>query len=149
MLAQQVAFQHRPTQQLPYDVALLVVAWFDAFVDAERDSSSVVSDSSQWPPVVSIEGIVGAHHLTDGLAQGAKAVDFEIAADPLHHRGHPLQAHSGINVLGGQRPEVVGRIADPVELREDQVPDLHRLALTGVIKNLAAGPADSVGSVGR
>ena len=149
MLPQQVALQHRPTQELSYDVALLVVAWFDALVDAERDSSSVVGDSSQWPPVVSIEGIVGAHHFAGGLAQGAKAVDFKIAADPLHHRSHPLQAHAGINVLGGQRSEVVGRIANPVELGEDQIPDLHRLALTGVIKDLAARPADSVGSVGR
>ena len=149
MLPQQVSFQHRPAQQLSYDVTLLVVAGFDALVDAERDSAGVVGDSSQWPTVFSIEGIVGTHHLAGGLAQGAKAIDLEVAADRLHHRGHPLQAHSGIDVLGGQRSEVVGRIANPIELGKDQVPDLHRLALTGVIKDLAARSADSVRTVGR
>ena len=49
-----------------------------------------------------------------------------VRLDALHHGGHPLQAHAGVDVLAGQRPEVVRRIADAVELREDQVPDLDR-----------------------
>ena len=66
----------------------------------------------------------------------------------LQHRSHAFKAHARVDVLAGQRAEVVGRGADAVELREDQVPDLDRSAGCGDI-DFAARPADAVGPLAR
>ena len=55
-------------------------------------------------------------------------VDVEVRRHALQHGGRALQAHAGVDVLARQRPQVVRRVAHAVELREDQVPDLDRLA---------------------
>ena len=61
----------------------------------------------------------------------------------LHDRSHPLETHARVDVLAGQRAKIVGRRADAIELREDQVPDLDRAAGRGDV-NLAARPAHAV-----
>ena len=70
------------------------------------------------------------------------------------HAGHALQAgrcalqaHSGVDVLLGQRLELPR--SHPVELGEDQVPDLHLFGAVAVIEDLRAGTADAVGTVRR
>ena len=66
--------------------------------------------------------------------------------DALQHRGRPLQAHARVDVLAGQRPQIVGRVAHAVELREDQVPDFD-LAEGRVVVDFAARAADAVGAL--
>ena len=84
--------------------------------------------------------------LAGGLDQRPEDVDVEIRLDPLQHGGRPLEAHAGVDVLAGQRPQVVGRVAHAIELREDQVPDFD-LAEVGVVVDFAARAANAVGAL--
>src|SRR5581483_11439506 len=74
---------------------------------------------------------------------------MEVALDSLQNCRGPLQAHAGVDVLAGERTEVVRRIADTIELREDQVPDFDRAAGRRMIENFAAWAADAVGAFAR
>ena len=71
---------------------------------------------------------------------------MEVRLDALQHRGRPLQAHARVDVLAGQRTQIVGRIAHAVELGEDQVPDFD-LAEGRVVVDFAARAADAVGTL--
>jgi len=76
---------------------------------------------------------------------------------PLQHGGGPFEPHAGVDVLAGQGPQVVRRVAHlagqgpqvvrrvahTMELGKDQVPDLH-FAEIAVVVDLAAGAADAV-----
>ena len=74
---------------------------------------------------------------------------MKIRRHALQHTRGPLQTHAGVDVLARQRMQIVGRIADAIELREDQIPDLDVAAIVQVIVDLAAGTADAIGSVAR
>ena len=49
--------------------------------------------------------------------------------------------------LEGSGLEVVGRVADAIELREDEIPDFDGLAAFGMVVDFAAGSADAVGAL--
>ncbi len=72
-------------------------------------------------------------------------VDVEIRVDALQHAGRALQAHAGVDVLARQRPEIIGRLADAIELREHQVPDFDCAAGGRMEKDFAARAAHAVG----
>jgi len=93
-------------------------------VDGERAGADVVGDPPQPSAAFRRRVVAGAADLARRLDQRAEDVDVEVRLDALHHRGHPLEAHARVDVLAGQRLEVVGRRTDAVELREHQVPDL-------------------------
>ena len=80
---------------------------------------------------------------TIGLKMSVSKTD----GNALKAGGRPFQAHAGVDVLLGQGLELAG--ADPVELGEDQVPDLDFLGPGPVVEDLGARPADAVGAVRR
>ena len=139
-----VAVQDRAAQQPADDVALLLVAGIDVFVDGERAGADVVGDAAQAAAVLVGRIVADAADLAGRLDQRAEDVDVEVRLDALQHRGRPLQAHARVDVLARQRAQVVRRIADAVELREDQVPNLD-LAEGRVEIDFAARAADAVG----
>ena len=66
-----------------------------------------------------------AAHFAGGFDQRAAGCRCgNCVSTPCSTAAVPLQAHAGIDVLAGQRPQVVRRDADAIELREHQVPDL-------------------------
>ncbi len=92
--------------------------------------------------------VVGQAEMLGGRGdERLEDVDLEVRRDLLHHGGQPFEAHAGVDVLGGQGFELAG--ADPVELGEDEVPDLDFLDPVAVVEDLRAGAADAVGAVGR
>ena len=145
-----VAVQHGPADQLADHVALLLVVGIDVLVDGEGAGPHVVGDAPQAAAVVSVNFAVAfgpvlhAADLAGRLDQRAEDVDVVVGLHALQHGGHAFEAHARVDVLAGQRAEVVGRRADAVELREDQVPDLDRSAGRGDV-DFAARPAHAVG----
>ena len=139
-----VAVEDGAAQQPADHVALLLVARIDVFVDGERAGADVVGDAPQ--PAAGFLGrlIADAADLAGRLDQRAEDVDVEVRVDALQHRGRPLQAHARVDVLARQRVQIVGRVADAVELREHQVPNLDR-AEGRVEVDFAARAADAVG----
>ena len=136
--------EHRPPQQALDDVFFLVRAGVDVFVDRERAGAHVIGNAPQAASGLAGRIVAYAAHLARRFDQRAQDVDVVVGVDALHHGRRALQAHAGIDVLAGQRPQIIGRIADAVELGEDQVPNLDR-AGAGVEKDLAARSADAVG----
>ncbi len=72
-----------------------------------------------------------------------------VGRDALHDRGDAFQTHAGVDVLAGQRPQIVGRIADAVELREHQVPNLDFFTVGRMKEDFAARAADAIGALAR
>ena len=115
-------------------------------MDGEGAGPNVIGDAPQAAAVLRGRLVADAADLAGRLDQRAEDVDVEVRLDALQHRGRPLQAHARVDVLAGQRPQIVGRIAHAIELREDQVPDFH-LAEIGVVIDFAARAADAVGAL--
>ena len=145
-LTQQKALQHSPAQQLADDVALLFVPRSALFMDAESDRPHVVGDAAEGTTVRGGVRVILADNVPRGDTNRAKNIVLEIAVDPLQDGRGPLETHPGVDVFLGERLQVVGRGADAVELREDQVPDFHaRFGPRGVVVDFTAGAADPVG----
>ena len=140
-----VAVQHGAAEQPADDVALLLVARMHVLVHREAARADVIGDASQAAAGF-LAGLIGdAADLAGGLDQRPKDVDVEVRLHALKHRGRPLQAHSRVDVLAGQRAEIVRRIADAIELRENEVP--NSTCRVGVIVDFAARTANAVGTL--
>ena len=148
-LAHLVGVEHGPAEQPADDVALLLGARPDVLMDAEGERPGVVggpADADAVERVLDL-GVVHAERLGRGGDDGPEEVDLEVRLHALKRGGGPFQAHAGVDVLLGQGLELPG--PEPVELGEDQVPDLHLLDAVAVVEDLGAGAADAVGTVRR
>ena len=144
--AQLPAVQHRPAQQPLDDVFFLVRAGIDVLVDGQRAGPHVVGNPPQPPPLFAGRIVFHPADLGRGQHDRPQDVDVVIRVDSLQHRGGPLQPHAGVDVLAGQRTQIVRRIADAVELGEDQIPDFDFAAAVGREIDFAARSADAVGA---
>ncbi len=87
-----------------------------------------------------------ARHLLDGGDQVAEQVGVVVGALALGHRGHALQPGAGVDGGLGQRGELP--VGAPLELHEDQVPDLQpAVAVAGHALARPAGPLLGAGDV--
>ena len=133
--------------QEPLDyVALLLWPWDHFFMDGQAAGADVVGDAAEAAAVVAFRIVFLATDFAGGFDERAERVDMKIRFDALHDRGHALQAHAGIDVFAGERAEIFRRVADAVELREDEVPDFDFAAAGRMKKDFAARAADSVGA---
>ena len=105
----------------------------------------MVGDAAEAAAVVAGGVVLRAADFAGSFDERTEDVDVVVGINPLHHAGNPLQPHTGVDVLARQRAEVIRRVADAVELGENQVPDFDRLFSFGVIIDFAAWPADAVG----
>ena len=117
-------------------------------MDAEGQGPRVVGHPAD-ADAVGLVGVVG-----DARARSATAATIGRKMSVSKTRRHPLQAgrgalqaHAGVDVLLGQGLELAR--PDPVELGEDEVPDLDFLGPVAVVEDLGAGAADAVGAVRR
>ena len=138
--------EHGAAQEPLDDVLFLVRAGVDVLVDSERAGADMIGDAAQAASVFAFRFVGHRTDLADRLDQRAEDVDVVVGRDALQDGGRALQAHAGVDVLAGQRTEVVGRIAHAVELREDQIPDFH-LAVRRVVVDFTTRSADSVGAL--
>jgi hypothetical protein len=143
------AVEHGAPQEPLDDVFFLVRPGINVLVDGERASAHVIGNPPQPPAVVVARHVLYVTHLARGFDDRSQDVNMKIGLDSLHHRSGALQSHAGVDILARQRPQIVGRSPDAVELREHQVPDLDFLALLGMKEDLAAWAADAVRPLAR
>ena len=86
------------------DAVGLVGAGAGAIGDGERRHSGVVGDGPEGDVLGIIEParVCVAADLCDGVKQGREDVGVVVAGLPLDDGGDALEAHAGIDVLGGQ-----------------------------------------------
>ena len=118
-------------------------------MNGKRAGPDVVGDAAEAAAVVAGGVVLRAADFAGSFDEGAEDVDVVIGINPLHHAGNPLQPHAGVDVLARQRAKIIRRVADAVELGEDQVPDFDRLFSLGMEINFAAWAADPVGPFAR
>ncbi len=119
----------------------------------------MVGDHAQPYVVLLVVAVADPGEGGGAVQDGAGLVDLVEVVDALEEGGHPLQAHTGVDVLAGEFAEdrvagLAGALAALV-LHEDEVPELHvpvlvdfratRPAELGppVVVQLRAGPARS------
>ena len=142
-----VAVQHGPPQEAANDVLFLIGTRVDILMDGKSAGSQMIGDPPQTPPRLARRVVLGSTDLGNGLDNRAQNVDVIVRVHALQNCRCAFQAHAGINVLAGERPEIIGRIADTIELREDKIPDLNLAARVINVKDLAARAADSIRSL--
>ncbi len=98
-------------------------------------------------PVRSVRDVVDSELLGDRGDDRLEDVGGEDGGHPLEAGGRTLQAHTGVDVLLRERFELAG--SDPVELGEDQVPDLDFFRSVAVIEDFRAGPQTPLGPWSR
>ena len=140
-----MAVEHGAAQKSLDDVALLFGAWHHFFVDGKRTSADVIGDAAQATAGVGFGIVLLFANLGGSFDQWPECIDVKIGVDALHHGRDALQAHTGIDVLAGERAEVVGRDSDAVELCEDEIPDFD-FAVGCMNENLAAWATNPVGA---
>mmetsp|Transcript_1475 Transcript_1475/g.4732 ORF Transcript_1475/g.4732 Transcript_1475/m.4732 type:complete len:367 (+) Transcript_1475:614-1714(+) len=139
------------TQHAPQHVAAALVGRNGTVCDGDDERAHVVGDDT-------VGHVAQSHVLLpqlarvrrrarlglDGRKDGTKYVRVVVGAHVLQHRHQPLEAHAGVDVLGGQRPERAAQLA--VELHEDQVPDLEhvRVVLVDQVRRVTAADAVKV-----
>src|SRR5690606_32754325 len=95
--------------------------------DQEGGGAGVVGDGAvvgEVGPIVGLVAAEGRHHTLDDRN---KQVGIVGRVDALHHHGHALEAHAGVNRLGGELAH-----GGAVVLHEDVVPDLDVVGIVGV-----------------
>ena len=106
-----------------------------------RAGADVIGDAPQAAANVAFVFVVHAADFRGGQHDRFQIVDVEIRLYALQRGGRAFQAHAGVNVFAGERAKVVRRVADAIELREDQIPNLDRLTAGGMVIDFAARAA--------
>ena len=144
-----VSVQNRTSHQTPNDRTGILGAGIHVLVNGKNGRTRMVGDSPQSTPVIAVVLILHADHFGRRLNNRKQAVDVEIRGDTLQYARRTLEPHTGVDVLAGKRLKIVGRIADAVELSENEIPDFDVTAILQLVIDLAARPTDAVGPLAR
>ena len=142
-----MSVQDGAAKQSTNDVLFLVRAGVHVFMDRKRAGANVIGDPPQASAVVVGRVVLDRTDFGGRLDDRSQNINVEVRRLTLQHRGRALESHAGVDVLARQRPQVVRRVADAIELGEHEVPDLDRLAGIVMKKNLAAGTTNTVRSL--
>ena len=134
------AVAYSPTKDAPEDVVPVGVAGQDAVGDGQREGADVVADDAEGNVCFLLLGSFGFSGEGGGVGfsgefrkfveKGPEDIGVVVrdgfgevgeATRALHDRGHALEAHARVHVLGGERCE--GAVLACVELDEDEVPN--------------------------
>ena len=130
-----------PADDAAEHVAPAFIGGKHAVGDQKGYGAEVVDDDPHGNIGVGVMAVAAAAERFDLPDEGLKEVRQVIAADPLHHRGNPLQAHAGIYAGPGQGGLLSPGVA--VELHEDQVPQLQE-PVAGTAHRAVGPPASHV-----
>ncbi len=110
-------------------VAAALVAGGGAVGEQHQGRTDVVGDHAQPHVVLLVVAVTDSGEGGGAVQDGAGLVDLVEVVDALEEGGHPLQAHTGVDVLAGEFAEDrVAGLADALAalvLHEDEVPELH------------------------
>ncbi len=137
-----------PAENPAQDVAPALVGGRGAVGDREGQSADMVRDDAEGiiGLLAELRGVLVARQLAGRPDDRHEQVGVVVAALVLEDGDDPLQAGTGIDVLGGQRHEIARRLA--VELDEDEVPQLDVPGAVAVDAALVARDALLVAAVG-
>ena len=136
--AEQVRVAHRATQDAPQHVAAALVRREHAVREQERDRARVVGDDAVRRRIVAADDVVRraaairrADDLLDRRDQRREQVAVEVVRDALQDRGDALESRARVDRRLRERHERAVRL--PVELHEDEVPDLEEPPRLGAL----------------
>ena len=133
-----VAVAHCAAKDAADDVARLHVGRKLTVGDAERDCADVVGADAHCDVGVLALAVFVAGEFTQFAKEAGEHVGVVVAVLALEHGAEALEAHSGVDVLGGQGFEMAVRLA--LELHEHQVPDLDDVRVA-LVHQVASGDA--------
>ena len=125
-LAQQPGMAHAPAKDAPQHVPAPLVGRKHAVGQQERHGAGVVGQHPVRHALGRILLVRTPREFGHPVQQGQEQVGVVVGSDPLEHRGQALQARARVDAGGRKRPQVP--LGTPVELHEDQVPELQELA---------------------
>ena len=137
-----VAVAHGAAQDAAYHVAGLDVGGQLAVGYAEADGPDVVGYHPHGHVGLSVLTVAVSGYLSYLCEHSAEHVGVIVAALALEHGAEALEAHSGVDVLGGQGFEMSVRHA--LVLHEHEVPYLYHMGV-GLVDELAS--AQSAGGL--
>ena len=132
-----------PAQDHTQHVVTPIVARQDPVADQESHRPAVISDDAVAHNV-GLAFVIGVpQHVLNSVHDGSEQVGVVVGENSLQHRRNSLQAHAGVNVLGGQLMKDAVFVL--VVLDKDQVPQLeeapaaavHCADMVGVIPQIA------------
>ena len=144
-----VAVEHRSPQQSLDHIPGFLRPWVNVFMDREGAGTDVVGDAAQPATIVAFIVIFRTANLGFSLHDREQDIDVEVGRYALEDARGPLQPHPGIDVLARQWTEIIRWVANPVELGEDQIPDLNVLAVFEGVVDFGTWSADTIGALAR
>ncbi len=115
------AAQHVPT---------ILVGGEDPVADEEGHRPSVLGEDAQRRVASRVPAQGHAGHPLRGLDQGCEHIGLVDRVDALHHAEDAFESRSGVDVLPGKLH--IDPVGSPVELHEDEVPDLQKSLVAAV-----------------
>ena len=131
--AEQVGVAHGAPQDPAQHVAAPLVRGIDAVGQEERDGPRVVGQDAERRAGRALV-VRLAHDRLGARDQRREEIGVEVGADALEHRGDALEPGARVHRRRGQRHELARGL--PVELHEDEVPDLEEPPRLGVLDEL-------------
>ena len=133
--SQQAEVPDAAPHDAPQHVAAALVARQHAVLDQHHRATHVIRDHPQGHVGPVIPAVILLGELRRPVQDLPGGVDLVQVVDTLQDRGHPLQAHAGVDVLRRQQALDVEVVLGPdltqLVLHEDQVPDLEEPVLVG------------------
>ena len=132
-----LAVLDRAAKEAAADVGAALVSGRDAVGDQERDGAAVVGEHAVGLARRLALGVADGGLGLDPVHDDPEAVGVVVRGDALDDAGGALEPHPGVDVLCGQRDELVP--GPQVELHEDEVVELvEAVAVAGLAAGLAA-----------
>ena len=139
-----MAVQNSATQQSFDYVTGFLRARQYVLVDRESTCTNVVGNAAKPSAVVRVVFVVDRTNFCSGLNDWEQAIDVIIRGYVLQYASSSFESHAGVDILARQWSKVIRWIAQAVELREDQIPDLDVFAIVELIVDFTARAADAI-----
>ena len=133
-----VAVAHGTAEDPADDVSRFDVAGELAVGDGETDGADVVCDNAHSHVRLLALSVFVAAELAYFCEHAGKDIGVVVAVLALEHGAEALEAHSGVDILGGEGLQVA--VGKALELHEDEVPDLYDVGV-GLVHEVAPGDA--------
>ena len=119
-------------------------------MNAHGDRADMICNSPHRAAMLGIKRIIRPDNFAHGFAKRFERIDFKVALHPLQHRSGSFESHAGIDIFHRQRTQIIGRVSDTIELRENKIPDFDFASTAGrVIINFTARPTNAIRSIAR
>ncbi len=127
---ERIAVAHGTAEDTTDDVTCLGIARQLSVGDGESDGTDVVGNYTHGDVLLLIFAVLLACHISDSFQYRLEYVGIVVGGLSLQSAHQTLEAHAGVDNLGGKPFEAAVRLA--VELHEHEVPDFNHLRVVFV-----------------